>query len=61
MMLCLSRKPGQSILIGDSIVVTVLGVRGNEVRLAIAAPKSVPVDREEVRKRKWLERSETTP
>lgn len=51
-MLILTRKPGESIRIGDDITVTVNAVCGQQVRLDVAAPREVPVDREEVRKRK---------
>ena len=47
-MLVLSRRPNQSINIGDDVVVTVLEVRGDQVRLGIPAPRSVAVHREEV-------------
>lgn len=47
-MLVLSRKPGQSIVIGENIVVTVLEVRGDQVRLGIEAPRELPVNREEI-------------
>ena len=47
-MLILTRKLGESITIGDSIRVSVLGVRGRQVRLGIEAPKEVPVHRNEV-------------
>jgi carbon storage regulator len=47
-MLVLSRRIGESIIIGDDIVVTVLDVRGDVVRVGIAAPRSVRVHREEV-------------
>jgi carbon storage regulator len=50
-MLVLSRTPGESIMIGEDITITVLGVKHNQVRLGIAAPKSVAVHREEVFKR----------
>lgn len=48
-MLVLSRKRNESIKIGDEITVTVVDVRGDKVRLGIAAPKEVRVDRSEVR------------
>jgi carbon storage regulator len=47
-MLVLSRRPQESFIIGDDIVVTVLEVNGDKVRLGIAAPRSVQVHREEV-------------
>ena len=47
-MLVLTRRPGESIMIGDDIVVTVLDVRGEVVRVGIRAPRSVQVHREEV-------------
>ena len=47
-MLVLTRRPGESIMIGDGIVVTVLDVRGDVVRVGIKAPRSVQVHREEV-------------
>jgi carbon storage regulator len=45
-MLVLSRKPGESIIIGDEIVVTVLEVRGRHVRLGLEAPKHVQIRRD---------------
>jgi len=47
-MLVLTRKPGQSIIIGEDIVVTILEIRGDQVRLGIQAPRELPVHREEV-------------
>jgi carbon storage regulator len=47
-MLCLSRRRGETIQIGNDISITVLEVLENEVRVAISAPKSVAVHREEV-------------
>lgn len=47
-MLILTRRPLEAVMIGDEIVITVLGVKGNHVRLGIKAPKSVPVHREEI-------------
>lgn len=46
--LVLTRRVNQSIVIGDGVVVTVLEVRGDQIRLGIQAPRSVPVHREEV-------------
>lgn len=54
-MLLLTRRPGETILIGDDIEVTVLESKGNQVRLGITAPKSVAVDRAEIRARKRAE------
>jgi carbon storage regulator len=47
-MLVLSRKTNESIMIGDNIVVTVVDIRGDSVRLGIAAPREIPVHRREV-------------
>lgn len=47
-MLVLTRRANQSIMIGDDVVVTVLEVRGDQVRLGIKAPREVDVHREEV-------------
>jgi carbon storage regulator len=49
--LVLTRKVDEDVLIGDGIVVTVLSIRGDQVRLGIAAPRDVRVDRSEVRDR----------
>ena len=47
-MLILTRRPGESVKIGDDITVTVLGVRGNQLRLGFSAPRHVAVHRQEV-------------
>lgn len=47
-MLILTRRVGETLMIGDDISVTVLGVKGNQVRLGINAPKDVAVHREEI-------------
>ena len=47
-MLILTRKVGESLVIGDEVTVTVLGVKGNQVRVGVTAPKHVPVHRQEV-------------
>ena len=50
-MLILTRRPGESVKIGDEITVTVLGVRGNQLRLGFTAPRHVSVHREEIYQR----------
>ena len=50
-MLILTRRIQESIMIGDEVTVTILGVKGNQVRVGINAPRSVPVHREEVYER----------
>ena len=47
-MLILSRRPGESLIIGDNITINVLGIQGNQVRLGIEAPREVTVHREEI-------------
>lgn len=50
-MLILTRRVGESIIIGDDIVITVLCVKGNNVIIGINAPKNVPVNREEIKRK----------
>ena len=50
-MLILTRRVGETIMIGDSVTVTVLGVKGNQVRVGVNAPKDVAVHREEIYER----------
>jgi carbon storage regulator len=50
-MLILTRRVGETVIIGDSIEVTVLGVKGNQVRLGVTAPRDVTVHREEIHAR----------
>ncbi len=54
-MLILTRRVGETIIIGDDVVVTVLGIRGSQVRIGVKAPKEVTVHREEVYQRIQLE------
>jgi carbon storage regulator len=60
-MLVLSRKMNERILIGDSIRVTVVSVRGNVVRIGIEAPPDVPILREELLDPEELHRSDPAP
>ena len=50
-MLILTRRVGETVVIGDDVDVTVLGVKGNQVRIGVKAPRSVSVHREEIYKR----------
>ena len=47
-MLILTRRVGETLVIGDDVSITVLGVKGNQVRVGISAPKDVSVHREEI-------------
>ncbi len=47
-MLILTRRVGETLMIGDDVTVTVLGVKGNQVRIGVSAPKNVAVHREEI-------------
>jgi len=47
-MLILTRRVGETLMVGDDVTITVLGVKGNQVRIGINAPKEVPVHREEI-------------
>jgi carbon storage regulator len=58
-MLILTRRVGESLVIGDEVVVNVLGVKGNQVRIGVDAPKEVSVHREEIYDRIQAENSKT--
>lgn len=57
-MLILTRRVGETLMIGDNVTITVLGVKGNQVRLGVNAPKDVAVHREEIYQRIQRENEE---
>ena len=59
-MLILTRKTGETLMVGDEITLTVLGVRGNQVRIGINAPRDVAVHREEIYEKIKQEKLEST-
>jgi carbon storage regulator len=59
--LILTRRIGESLKIGDEVTITVLSLKGNQVRIGIAAPKTVAVHREEIFERIKLEQATSSP
>lgn len=60
-MLILTRRAGETVMIGSDVTITVLGVKGNQVRIGINAPKDVAVHREEIYERIQSEKSGQGP
>ena len=60
-MLILTRRVGETLVIGDEIRITVLGARGNQVRMGVNAPKNVAVHREEIYQRIQSEKDSLQP
>jgi carbon storage regulator len=58
-MLILTRRVGETLVIGDDVVVNVLGVKGNQVRIGVEAPKDVAVHREEIYERIQAEKNQS--
>jgi len=60
-MLILTRRVGEALMIGDEVAVTILGVKGNQVRIGVRAPKHVTVHREEIYERIQAEEGKEPP
>lgn len=58
-MLILTRRIGESLILGDDVVINVLGVKGNQIRIGIDAPKNVAVHREEIYDRIQAEKEQS--
>lgn len=58
-MLILTRRVGETLMVGDDVTVTVLGVKGNQVRIGVDAPKDVAVHREEIYQRIQKEKGQS--